>query len=171
MVELLQLHQLFYKIYGIIEQNPRLAAEFTKKLESKGFQELQFTEGRRYIVRANNSAGRGIANNPIGLLHLHFDIVEIVGQNRSASGVLDNAARVAGKIALTLHGSTCCKDSDGAKLTGGSWQVQGIDPSQALGTDGAPLPQGRAYSVRLSATNFTLTDFQRLTHAPKAGAP
>ncbi len=27
----------------------------------RGFQELQFTEGRRYIVRANNSAGRGIA--------------------------------------------------------------------------------------------------------------
>ena len=53
--------ELFYKIYGIIEQSPRLAAEFTKKLESKGFQELQFTEGRRYIVRANNSAGRGIA--------------------------------------------------------------------------------------------------------------
>jgi hypothetical protein len=53
--------ELFYKIYGIIEQTPRLAAEFTKKLESKGFQELQFTEGRRYIVRANNSAGRGIA--------------------------------------------------------------------------------------------------------------
>jgi len=53
--------ELFYKIYAIVEQNPRLAAEFTKKLESKGFQELQFTEGRRYIVRANNSAGRGIA--------------------------------------------------------------------------------------------------------------
>ena len=53
--------ELFYKIYGIIEQNPQLAAAFTKKLESKGFQELQFTEGRRYIVRANNSAGRGIA--------------------------------------------------------------------------------------------------------------
>ncbi len=50
-------------------------------------------------------------------------------------------------------------------------RVQGIDPAQALGTDGAPLPQGRAYSVRLSATNFTLTDFNRLTHAPKAGAP
>ena len=53
--------ELFYKIYAIVEQNPKLAAEFTKKLESKGFQELQFTEGRRYIVRANNSAGRGIA--------------------------------------------------------------------------------------------------------------
>ena len=53
--------ELFYKIYEIIEQNPMLAAQFTKKLESKGFQELQFTEGRRYIVRANNSAGRGIA--------------------------------------------------------------------------------------------------------------
>ncbi len=53
--------QTYDNLYGIIEQNPRLAAEFTKKLESKGFQELQFTEGRRYIVRANNSAGRGIA--------------------------------------------------------------------------------------------------------------
>ncbi len=106
-----------------------------------------------------------------GTVSIIVRVQEIVGQNRSASGVLDNAARVAGKMALTLHGSTCCKDSDGAKLTGGSWQVQGIDPSQALGTDGAPLPQGRAYSVRLSATNFTLTDFNRLTHAPKAGAP
>ncbi len=53
--------EVFYKINSIIEQTPELAKEFVKKLESKGFQELQFTEGRRYIVRANNSAGRGIA--------------------------------------------------------------------------------------------------------------
>ncbi|MBU3735026.1 MAG: hypothetical protein FGM60_05400, partial [Candidatus Planktophila sp.] len=53
--------EIFYKVNSIIEQTPELAKEFVKKLESKGFQELQFTEGRRYIVRANNSAGRGIA--------------------------------------------------------------------------------------------------------------
>lgn len=68
--ELLQVHtahklttssEIFYKVNAIIEQTPELAAQFVKKLESKGFQELQFTGGRRYIVRANNSAGRGIA--------------------------------------------------------------------------------------------------------------
>lgn len=53
--------EIFYKVNSIIEQTPELAKEFVKKLESKGFQELQFTENRRYIVRANNSAGRGIA--------------------------------------------------------------------------------------------------------------
>jgi hypothetical protein len=53
--------EIFYKVYSIIEQSPELSAQFVKKMESKGFQELQFTQGRRYIVRANNSAGRGIA--------------------------------------------------------------------------------------------------------------
>jgi len=53
--------EIFYKVNSIIEQTPELEAQFVKKLESKGFQELQFTNGRRYIVRANNSAGRGIA--------------------------------------------------------------------------------------------------------------
>lgn len=53
--------EIFYKVDSIIQQNPELLGQFVKKLESKGFQELQFTEGRRYIVRANNSAGRGIA--------------------------------------------------------------------------------------------------------------
>lgn len=106
-----------------------------------------------------------------GSISIIVRVQEIVGQNRSASGVLDNAARVAGKVALVLHGTLCCKDSDGVKMTGGSWQAQGIEPAQALGTDGAPLPNGRAYSVRFTATNFTLTDFNRLTKAPSAGAP
>jgi phage terminase large subunit-like protein len=53
--------EIFYKVNEIIEQTPELEMQFVKKLESKGFQELKFTEGRRYIVRANNSAGRGIA--------------------------------------------------------------------------------------------------------------
>lgn len=53
--------EIFYKVNEIIEQTPELEKDFVKKLESKGFQELKFTEGRRYIVRANNSAGRGIA--------------------------------------------------------------------------------------------------------------
>lgn len=53
--------EIFYKVDRIVQEVPELAAQFVKKLESKGFQELQFTNGRRYIVRANNSAGRGIA--------------------------------------------------------------------------------------------------------------
>jgi len=53
--------EIFYKIDAIIKQFPDLEAQLVKKLESKGFQELQFTEGRRYIVRASNSATRGIS--------------------------------------------------------------------------------------------------------------
>ena len=106
-----------------------------------------------------------------GSISIIARVQEIVGQNRSASGVLDNAARVAAKVALVLHNTPCCKGSDGVRMTGGSWQSKGVEPAQALGTDGAPLPNGRAYSVRFTATNFTLTDFQRLTKAPSAGAP
>ena len=40
---------------------PELESQLVKKLEARGFQELQFTGGRRYIVRASNSATRGIA--------------------------------------------------------------------------------------------------------------
>jgi hypothetical protein len=53
--------EIFYKIYNIITQHPELECQLTKKLEARGFQELQFTNGRRYIVRASNSATRGIS--------------------------------------------------------------------------------------------------------------
>jgi hypothetical protein len=53
--------EIFYKIYGIITEHPELESQLTKKLEARGFQELQFTGGRRYLVRASNSATRGIA--------------------------------------------------------------------------------------------------------------
>jgi phage terminase large subunit-like protein len=53
--------EIFYKIHGIITQHPELESQLTKKLEARGFQELQFTGGRRYIVRASNSATRGIS--------------------------------------------------------------------------------------------------------------
>jgi phage terminase large subunit-like protein len=54
--------EIFYKIYGIIQEHPELESQLTKKLEARGFQELQFTGGRRYLVRASNSATRGIAS-------------------------------------------------------------------------------------------------------------
>ncbi len=53
--------EVFYKIYGIITEHPELESQLVKKLEARGFQELQFSGGRRYIVRASNSATRGIA--------------------------------------------------------------------------------------------------------------
>jgi hypothetical protein len=53
--------EIFYKILGIIQEHPELESQLTKKLEARGFQELQFTEGRRYLVRASNSATRGIS--------------------------------------------------------------------------------------------------------------
>ena len=53
--------EIFYKILSIISEHPELESQLTKKLEARGFQELQFTGGRRYLVRASNSATRGIA--------------------------------------------------------------------------------------------------------------
>lgn len=54
--------EIFYKILQIISEHPELESQLTKKLEARGFQELQFTGGRRYLVRASNSATRGIAS-------------------------------------------------------------------------------------------------------------
>ena len=137
------------------------------------FQAIQQAEIRGMHVAVGLDTFGGVNNGGCltGSISIIVRVQEIVGQNRSASGVLDNAARVAGKVALALHNTACCKDSDGVRMTGGSWQCQGIEPAQALGPDGSPLPNGRAYSVRFTATNFTLTDFQRLTKAPSAGAP
>ena len=53
--------EIFYKIDDMIQSNPKLVSEFLKKYESKGSQEMKFRDGSRYLVRANNSAARGIA--------------------------------------------------------------------------------------------------------------
>ena len=53
--------EIFYKIDDMIQSNPKLVSEFLKKYESKGSQEMRFRDGSRYLVRANNSAARGIA--------------------------------------------------------------------------------------------------------------
>ncbi len=137
------------------------------------FQAMQKAEirGMHVAIGLDTFGGIQAGGCLTGTISIIARVQEIVGQNRSASGVLDNAARVAAKVAKVLHGSICCKDSDGAKMTGGIWQAVAVEPAMAMGPEGAPIPNGIAYSVRLSATNFTLTDFQRLTHAPKAGAP
>ena len=53
--------EIFFKIFEIIENSPELKAEFGKKIESKGSQELKLLNGNRYLIRANNASGRGIA--------------------------------------------------------------------------------------------------------------
>jgi phage terminase large subunit-like protein len=53
--------ETFYKIDQIIQGTPELLARFAKKFESKGSQEIRLKSGERYLVRANNSAARGIA--------------------------------------------------------------------------------------------------------------
>lgn len=54
-------NEIFLKVDSIINGNPELAEHFFKKYESKGSQEIRFKGGSRYLVRANNSAARGIA--------------------------------------------------------------------------------------------------------------
>jgi len=63
--------ETFYKIWEIIQQNPQLSDQFGKKFESKGSQELRLKDGTRYLVRANNSASRGIAAPDV----IHLDEV------------------------------------------------------------------------------------------------
>jgi len=53
--------EIFYKIDQIIQSTPELLEGFHKKFESKGSQEIRLKNGNRYLVRANNSAARGIA--------------------------------------------------------------------------------------------------------------
>jgi hypothetical protein len=98
-------------------------------------------------------------------------VQEIIGQNRSASGVIDNGLRVAQKVGLLLSGKPACLREDGTKMTGGSLKLENIEPQAAIGADGQPLPQGRAYHVNLSFNNCSLVDFTRRTSVPQNGAP
>ena len=53
--------EIFWKIDNAIQDNANLVERFGKKYESKGSQEIKLKTGERYLVRANNSASRGIA--------------------------------------------------------------------------------------------------------------
>ena len=53
--------EIFWKIDNAIQENASLIERFGKKYESKGSQEIKLKTGERYLVRANNSASRGIA--------------------------------------------------------------------------------------------------------------
>ena len=53
--------EIFWKIDDTIQSHAHLVDDFGKKYESKGSQEIKLKSGGRYLVRANNSASRGIA--------------------------------------------------------------------------------------------------------------
>jgi hypothetical protein len=53
--------EIFWKIDDTIQTHAKLVEDFGKKYESKGSQEIKLKSGGRYLVRANNSASRGIA--------------------------------------------------------------------------------------------------------------
>jgi hypothetical protein len=53
--------EIFFKVGQMIEDSSILQANFAKKYESKGSQEIRFVNGARYLIRAGNSAARGIA--------------------------------------------------------------------------------------------------------------
>ena len=53
--------EIFWKIDDTIQSFAHLVDRFGKKYESKGSQEIKLNTGERYLVRANNSASRGIA--------------------------------------------------------------------------------------------------------------
>lgn len=53
--------EIFWKIDDVIQSHANLIEHFIKKYETKGSQEIKLKGGQRYLVRANNSAARGIA--------------------------------------------------------------------------------------------------------------
>jgi phage terminase large subunit-like protein len=53
--------EIFWKIDDVIQSYAGLVQQFAKKYETKGSQEIRLKGGQRYLVRANNSAARGIA--------------------------------------------------------------------------------------------------------------
>ena len=53
--------EIFWKIDDTIQSHAKLLEDFGKKYETKGSQEIKLKSGGRYLVRANNSASRGIA--------------------------------------------------------------------------------------------------------------
>jgi phage terminase large subunit-like protein len=53
--------EIFFKVSEIIEGSQLLLDNFAKKYESKGSQEIRFKNKARYLIRAGNSAARGIA--------------------------------------------------------------------------------------------------------------
>jgi len=53
--------EIFFKVGEIIDNSQMLLDNFAKKYESKGSQEIRFKNKARYLIRAGNSAARGIA--------------------------------------------------------------------------------------------------------------
>ncbi len=53
----------------MIDDSHILQENFSKKYESKGSQEIRFKNGARYLIRAGNSAARGIAGPDV----IHID--------------------------------------------------------------------------------------------------
>jgi phage terminase large subunit-like protein len=53
--------EIFFKVGQMIDDSHILQENFSKKYESKGSQEIRFKNGARYLIRAGNSAARGIA--------------------------------------------------------------------------------------------------------------
>ena len=61
--------EIFFKVGQMIEDSHILQENFSKKYESKGSQEIRFKNGARYLIRAGNSAARGIAGPDV----IHID--------------------------------------------------------------------------------------------------
>jgi phage terminase large subunit-like protein len=61
--------EIFFKVGQMIDDSHILQENFAKKFESKGSQEIRFKNGARYLIRAGNSAARGIAGPDV----IHID--------------------------------------------------------------------------------------------------
>jgi hypothetical protein len=98
-------------------------------------------------------------------------VLETISVNRSPSGTRENGVRVATAVAEILNGTPAAKREDGTTFGGGSYKWTGIVNAMAMGPDGMPAPQIKAYHVTFSIPQGTLNTFTRRNGSPPAGAP
>lgn len=98
-------------------------------------------------------------------------VLETISVNRSPTGTRENGVRVANAVAEILNGTAAAKREDGTTFGGGNYKWTGIVNAMAMGPDGMPAPQIKAYHVTFSIPQGTLNTFTRRNGSPPAGAP
>ncbi len=134
---------------------------------------IQMTQMRGLLVTAAMESAPSKGSGGCLTIEPQFvvRVVENISINRSPSGHQDNGLRVAQKIEVILNGKPAAKREDGTNFGGGSYLPTGIVPAVAIGPDGLPSNQCRAYHATFRIPSATITDFTRLDGPPPAGAP
>ena len=136
-------------------------------------QVIQMTQMRQMLVTIamEDETATGSGGCMTGTARFVVRVIENLSVNRSPTGTMENSLRVAQKIAQVLNNKPAAKRENGTTFGGGSYKRTGITSAAAMGPDGMPAPQCRAYHVTFTVPNGTINDFTRRNGSPPAGAP